>query len=294
MGYWLLTAGGAAAFAALYAIRLKGRCLPLALLPVTVVFCAVLGLVGAKLGYCLLMCNVAFPRYGLAALIRTESSEFSFVCGCLGACLGVLAAARSCRCPASRVLDAFAPAGAVMAAALRLGEYFLGWLGLGKYVDQGWQQFFPLSVQNKYGEWYTAVFVLEAAAALAVAVIALCLDRKKGPVFSRVAFYLALPQIFFESLRALTLKWGFVRVEQVLCGVIVTALVAWHCLKSGRGGARRFLPVGGMLLCIAVMVGVEFALDKSDIPYLVCYGVMILALLAMAALEIYCVRRKKA
>lgn len=254
-----------------------------------------LGLVCAKAGYCLLLPGVTLGRYGVSALFRGDFTEFSFVAGAAGVCLGAALGARLCRLPVSRAMNAFAPALALLAAAARFGEYFLEWVGYGKYVDQPWQQFFPLSVESPYGGWYTAVFMLEGFSALALAVVLEILDRRGGKcLFARCVFYLALPQIFWESLRALAMKWGFVRVEQVLCGVIVTAVIAWHCLKAARGGVRRFLPVGGMLLCIAVMVGVEFALDKTNISYLICYGVMILALLGMAALEIYSVRRRKA
>lgn len=292
--YVLVLLSGVALSALLYFIQLKKNGLyPWAAL-VSAILGGGLGLVCAKAGYCLLLPGATIVRYGFSALLRPGFTEFSFVAGAAGVCLGTVLGARLCRLPVARAMNAFAPALALLAAAARFGEYFLEWVGYGKYVDQPWQQFFPLSVEDPYSGWYTAVFMLEGLSALVLAAVLWLLDRKGGKyLFARCVFYLALPQIFWESLRALSMKWGFVRVEQVLCGVIVTAAVAWHCLHSAKGGARRFLPVGGMLLCIAVIVGVEFALDKTNISYLICYGVMILALVWMAALEMYSVRQRR-
>lgn len=292
--YVLVLLLGAVLSALLYCVQLKKNGLnPWAALAALLLGSG-LGLVCAKAGYCLLLPGVTLGRYGVSALFHTDFTEFSFVAGVAGICLGAALGARLCRLPVIPAMNAFAPALALWAAAARFGEYFLEWVGYGKYVDQPWQQFFPLSVESPYGGWYTAVFMLEGLCALVLAAVLWLTGRRGGKcLFARCVFYLALPQIFWESLRALSMKWGFVRVEQVLCGIIVTAVVAWHCLKGVRSGLRRFLPVGGMLLCIAVMVGVEFALDKTNISYLICYGVMILALLAMAALEMYSARQRK-
>ena len=293
--YVLTVVLGAVCAGCLYGALLKKKGLPVCAAPAALALGSGLGLVCARLGYCLLLFGMTFARYGFSALFHAQLHEFSFVTGAMGVCLGAALGIRLCRCPVVRGMDVFAPALALMAAFARFGEYFLEWVGYGKYVDQPWQQFFPLSVESPYGGWYTAVFMLEGLCALILAAVLTAMEKRHERfLFTRAAFYLALPQIFWESLRALTMKWGFVRIEQVLCGVIVTAFVAWHCLKCREGGLSRFWPVGGMLLCIAVMVGVEFALDKTNISYIICYGVMLLALLGMAGLEIYSVRRRKA
>ena len=103
---------------------------------------------------------------------------------------------------------------------------------------------------------------------------------------------LALPQIYCESLRARCMKWGFVRVEQLLCGLLVLALIAYACYKLGSKKKRRYWPVLWGALCIGGMALVEFALDKSTLPNLLCYGVMWACLAGLAIFEITAVRKR--
>ena len=92
----------------------------------------------------------------------------------------------------------------------------------------------PFAISNEWGEWFWAVFLLEALAALVVAVV-FSVRKKEDAIpglrFERVVYYLCVPQIFCESLRALGMRWGFVRIEQVLCGVIIEALLIYGCLR---------------------------------------------------------------
>ena len=57
--------------------------------------------------------------------------------------------------------------------------------------------------------------------------------------------------------------------------------------------ARRWWPVGALLLCAAGLVGVEFALDKSGLPAFVGYGAMVVLLALIAAAECGAARRVK-
>lgn len=251
-----------------------------------------LGFALAKAGYVLLQWSYVGRRYGMEAFLRMEPDEFSFFCGCVGVCLGMLAAAALLRRPLRRCMDAFAPGFALAVAVARLGEIFLDVYGTGAYVSAPALQFFPLAVTNEWEEWYYAVFMLSAVFALAVALVWLVRRADEplpGLTFLRVAFYLALPQLLCESLRAEFMRWGFVKVEQLLCAVTAVAVIALHC----RAG-RRWWPLAAALGIVAGLVGVEFALDKSGLPPLPCYAVMLLLLAIFAAVEMLAVRRRKA
>ncbi|MCR4883127.1 MAG: hypothetical protein K6A68_06130, partial [Clostridiales bacterium] len=115
-----------------------------------------------------------------------------------------------------------------------------------------------------------------------------------GIRFELTAFFLAVPQIFCESLRARCMKWGFVRIEQLFCGLLVLLLVTISCRKTGfqRSFLKRYWPVAGIILCIGIIVFVEFALDKFNISDFVCYLLMMVSLISMSALEIYSVKRR--
>ena len=98
-----------------------------------------------------------------------------------------------------------------------------------------------------------------------------------------------------ESLRALGMRWGFVRIEQVLCGVIIEGLLIYGCLQytGAKGFWKRFWPCFAALGCVVVIVGVEFGLDKApSVPDAIWYCVMIAALVGFAALERFVTGRR--
>lgn len=297
--YFLILLSGAALSAALLFIRLRRsreRALAAFLTPV---FSALLGFALAKVFYCVLLSNTVWPRWGFRALLRVgKPSEFSFFGGCAGMCLGALAAGKACGIRSGKMLDLFAPSLALMIAVTRLAEYRLGMLGMGIYLENEFLCFFPIGISNEWEEWYLAVFAIEALFALICCGVVLFSGRKPlapdGLIFRRTVFYLALPQILCESLRAECMKWGFVRVEQVLCAVIAVALCAYTCYPCKKlSFLKRYQPVLAMLVCILIMIGAEFALDKTDLTMPVCYGAMIMALLGMAWLENYSIRRSQ-
>lgn len=255
------------------------------------VLSAVLGFALAKVGYVLMQWNFVGRRYGVQAFLRMDPTEFCFFMGCAGVALGMLLAAVICRRPVLRTMDAFAPGLALGVAVARMGEIFLDVAGTGAYVQNEALQFFPVAVVNEWQEWYYAVFMLSGVCALAVAAVWFFRrgdEARPGLTFLRVAFYLALPQLFCESLRVEFMRWGFVKVEQLLCAVTAVGVIALHC-KAGR----RWWPLAATLGIVAGLVGVEFALDKSGLPALPCYSVMLLLLAALAAVEILALRRPR-
>ena len=157
--------------------------------------------------------------------------------------------------------------------------------------------FFPFALTNEWGESYPAIFMLSCLAALIVAIVGLTRKPggRDGQLFLRTAFYLALPQIMCESLLAECMKWGFVRVQQLLCALTLLAILLAECRRASGSlsFARRWWPVGALLLCAAGLVGVEFALDKSGLPAFVGYGAMVVLLALIAAAECGAARRVK-
>jgi phosphatidylglycerol:prolipoprotein diacylglycerol transferase len=248
-----------------------------------------LGIVGAKLFYFFAKFELLYALYGLGGLLRFRIGEFAFT----GALLGMLAAtaisALLTRRKPQKVMDAVAAASMLFLALARFGEYFVEF-GTGPYVYNESFQFFPLAVKNIYDEWYAAVFMLEGLIAL-ILFLLLFLRRFAGAYHkSDVGLLLfVLSQVFCESLRAESLKWGFVRVQQLSCVVLAAVILVKYSiqiLKNG-GGIGRILPQAGIfLLGIGICVGVEFALDKTNIPQPVSYSAMLLALFAMGAVTL--------
>lgn len=298
MTYTTVVLVSAAVCAAMFALRLaQGGRKIITVIP-GMLLGAVCGLTAAKVLYVLMMAASELPRFGLNAFIRTQAETFCFVGGCAGASAGVALGAKLTKEKAWPVLDAFAPAGALMICGLRVGEMYLGRLGAGSYVDASSPMArFPFAVANEYGEWFYAVFMLEALMALIVAVVFLVRREKlPGETFEQTAFYLAVTQILCENLRARGMKYGFVHAEQLLCAVIIVAIVVHLCAKT-KGQLKplaRFWPVLGILVCIGLVVAVEFIRQKAASAFFASYGygLMILVLVGMAVLETIALKRR--
>ena len=244
--------------------------------------CVVLGAVFAKLFYVLLLASSQFPRFGWGAFLRTEPRSFSVVGGCAGVLAGVMLTARLTRQQTHATLDAFAPTGALLLGAVRFCEGFLGTLGYGASLDAGaLLARFPFAVQNKYDEWYAAVYILEGCIALAAAVYGLTKRRRVEHPFEHCLFFLALTQIFCESLRSQGMMWGFVHVEQVLCAAAVFLMMAATCRRlSGKLTAwTRYRPCVATLAAIAMLVGVEFAKAKANSAFLAQWSWVLMAVI---------------
>ncbi|MBR6030316.1 MAG: prolipoprotein diacylglyceryl transferase [Clostridia bacterium] len=291
---------------ALYAARLRREGGRLTGALITLPVAAVLGLVCAKLGFVLLQPLNELEYYGISAFWRVSEDAFSFVFGAMGVCLGVGLCARWTGLSLGDALDAFAPAGALLTAVFRLGEGFLGSLGLGGRADPDSPlAVFPFAVVFDAGngrlrtQW--AVYLWATAIAAIVALIFLVSKKSlPGLMFQKTAFALALPQIMLESLRTKCIKWGFVRAEQVVCALIILALVVWVCVRTPvrLPVPRRFWPVAGLFGCAGIIIAVEFVIGKPtlvpfEVPLLANYGLMALALAGMALLYWYCLRRQR-
>ena len=252
----------------------------------------VCGALGAKLFFILYRIHMfSFARLG-EWLWPLRVENVSYYGGIAGVCFGVFLAAKLTRLSPGKVLNAFAPMGAFLAAMIRFAEAFLGYTGVGMYLDG--ELSFPLAVRFTWdGEWfeyYLAVFVFEGILSLVACVISLCRQNEPDR-FRRTLFYLCLPQVLFESMRAQSIVWLFVRVEQLLCFVFCELLLAFYVLKTGPRSFRNWVPaLVGLLVCGLLIAG-EFALDgkidfgDQEIPNQLIYGIYVVLLAVMAFME---------
>lgn len=227
---------------------------------VSLPLCVILGFFLAKISYVLL-------TWEWDTLFSMEPSEFCFTGGAAGVWLGVLlAAAITGYRPAGKLLDRFVLPGVLLVAGLRMAEIELGSLGTGRYIEipEG-SASLVLAVYNQYGEPHIAVFVWEALAALTVGLLSLCGEEAlPGCRFGTAVFRLCTCQILLENMRNRALTWGFVRVEQLLCAVILMVIILYACAgKKTSQGAVRFLPALYLLACFAAIVGIEFLRQRS-------------------------------
>lgn len=244
---------------------------------------AVLGAVCAR-AYYILTQNIVcgYPMFSVVSFYPYEHA----MCG---AVIGVMAAlwlgARMTRQHAGRVLDAAAPAGLLLIALARAAECFsdFGW---GAVVEDGAWQRMPFAAMDLYGQWHWAVFMLESLfALLALGYVMRMRGRQDGVRFSLALLWWAVPQIFCESFRVETLRWGFVRVQQVQCAMFALALMLYWGRVRGIRKAAFAKRLCMFALCIGAMVFVEYALDKVNaLPNAALYALMAVALGVMGVM----------
>ena len=257
-------------------------------------FGTVLGLVLAKLVYYFSMIDFMLMQGWLNSLVDVTMGTFSYYGGVAGFCLGVVLTARITRQKPMALLNAFAPAGVLLAALARFGEFFLEGVGTRDFLY--WELpghcFFPLAVANEYGEWLYAVFMLEGL--LTLVVFAVCLIWLKKHRFLRSLFYLCLLQILCESLRSDSFTWLFIKAEQLFCMLGAVGILLVYCIKS-PGARRRWLPVVSCFPIAAVFVVLEFALNgKIPLSKPLCYAIMAAGLAGMSLIEIRACKRMDA
>lgn len=273
----------------------------------SLVFSSAFGVVLARLSYALLMQELDFEYDGVEALwlmLELDVDHMSFVFGAVGAVLGVLLANRLTRNGAVAAgMDAFAPFGALLVALFRLGEGFHGSYGTGTILPEGSPlAFFPfaleISVDGGYSYWGWAIFALSAAFALLWAAIAFFRLRGRGRTgltLSLTLFFLALPQVLCESMRRRGMLWLFVHVEQLLCVIVLVALLLFWILrtKAKMPALRRWAPLLITALCIGLLVATEFAIDGKlfDLSHTICYTFMSAMLVIMGSCGVIAVKR---
>ena len=238
----------------------------------------VLGVLLAKAMYLLAALGNPFALYGWHALIRTIPTEFSFFGGALGFVLGFRAGVKLTGGPVREFLDALSLPFCLLIALLRFGTLFLDAVGLGEfrrlglpYVEDGSPlAFFPLGIQDKWGDWWLAVGFLEALVALGCAVYAL-IRRKTyahipGLLFLRCCIILCTGQVVLEFLHNAGTVSYFVHTEQAfaaICLLVITIIAARRIGKRNAGIAPWKYPA--LLLVFAAINGlVQFWMDK---PY---------------------------
>ncbi|MDD3213693.1 MAG: prolipoprotein diacylglyceryl transferase [Eubacteriales bacterium] len=250
-------------------------------------FALPLSLLFARAGYCAVRAGFIAVDYGTDFLYRFDLGGYSLA----GASLGLLAAAalfgKVAKVNVADVLDRAFPAALLTLAGLRLAECFT-MDGIGAFVDDPALQWFPMAVQDSYGEYVAPIFFWEAAAALALCAALLLWTRKtkrrRGDTTLTGMLGLGLSQVLLESLRQDNfLRFGFVRVNQ-LWGVALALIAILIWLARTRPSRAVGAAVSaGCAAGVAMLVLIEFGLDKSTISNTLLYAIMVLVLLMLAA-----------
>lgn len=253
----------------------------------------------ARLGYCL--CTLDWFLYvGVGFFFSFTEGGYILYGALLGSLIALAITAKVTRQSAGALADALAAPAALMIALCRLAEPLVGegygwsleyWFqqgsGMSSFAleDASFFKQFPFGVQNTWGEWMWAVYLLEAVIA---GVICAILLRAKGraPGGKAVLFILlyAAMQAMCESMRQdSVLRWGFVRCNQVISAVAVAAVLTICCVRLRKACLLSWL---GVIAFMGVVMAMEFALEKKILilnwmPMDLCYLVMGAACIGM-------------
>lgn len=278
---------------------------------------ALLVIPGAVIFARLLYVGITLPTFqqmGMDAAFTLTKGGFMLYGALLGGCLAGWCAARLAKENPLLTLDALALPAAWMIGVARFAEGLVeqgyGWdlarwfdpeegMSILALTDYDFLKGFPFSVEDMYGDFTWAVFVLEGLFALAICLVLWrTASRRPGDTVTLMVLLYASGQILWESLRQdAVLRWGFVRVSQVISSVVLMGLLLWlHRQTSPRERRPLWRPAAGLLVMMGIVMAMEFAVEKK-IPFLewmtmdLCYLVMAAACGGMIAILLAAWRR---
>ena len=261
------------------------------------VLSAVLVPIFSRLFYFIARINFLLPTQGWAGLLDFRPQGMAYTGSIIGLWLSGYLSAKLSGENYNKLLDAVTPGALLVLLLSRLSEYYVT-SGQGNYIEKDIFRFFPLAVGNEWGEWYYAVFMLEAFFALMILIDAVKnRERSHGYLWQKALLFLFCSQILCESLRSETLRWGFVRVYQLFCAFGISFLyVKWSRRAVKRGiSMSRLWPAFVLLIIVLVSVGgIEYGLDKwREVPHWLLYALMTLGLSSLAMTGMRLLKRSK-
>jgi len=244
-----------------------------------------LGLVGARLFYCLARLDF-YTEMGLSEIFMPWHGGYALWGAVGGAVIAAILTAKITKQPAVKLLDALSAPAALVIALGRLAELTNG-EGKGLEVVAPVFQRFPFALYNAdYEMWFWAICVFEAVAALVIFAILLAKKPARDGEHARLFLILyCASQILMEALRADNfLHWTrvFIRVSQltavlVLAGMMFCALRRWRKAPAEARLPKKQVIISWVtfLIFVGVSIWMQFAVQKSAyIPAWLCYTVM--------------------
>ena len=242
---------------------------------------------GARLVYSITMLDSILVDFGgLSFIPRLWEGGFTLYGAILG---GLIAAAIYCKVTKHKLtqaLDSLAPGAALTLCLVRAAEYFTS-QGLGDYIEEEVWQRFPFAVEGVSGAWQMPVFLYEAVAAAIIFFVVLRVLRhgRDGRACEVFLILVSVTQILLESWREDEfIRFGFVRWNQLAAAITLGVLLFLslrRMVKAHGWTAWQIARIVLFVLCIAMVILIEFALDKSPIDNTLLYAVMALTLCVM-------------
>ena len=222
---------------------------------------------------------------GVGPLFDFANGGISVVGLMIGALLAAPIAASITKEKPGRCLDAAAIPVVLLFTLARAAEIVCR-KGLGNLLENKALCFFPLAIQNSMGDYVLSVGFIEAVLAALVLVSVICLQKKAkrpGTLALYALVLLCLSQILPETFRRDQVLYVFIFARVTHLGLAFGAGLPLICLlvqgaKKGLPAKTIVLEVLGLAAGIGLCIGTIFALDKTNLPKLLVYAVMVISL----------------
>ncbi len=234
--------------------------------------------------FCALRWNYILNDLGQTplALLQFWKGGYTMYGAILGGLLGAFVYARAARLSPPAMMDAIMPGMTTLLVIGRAAECFTS-QGMGTYAVNEALRMLPFVTVGEWGDAQLPVYIYEAiAAGAAFIVVAVMLSKGKAPA-GRAAenglIIVSAAQILLDSWRGDELiRFGFVRLNMLAAGVTLLALMILRMRRAIRRDGRvrpwTWLRLALLLLGAAMVILIEFALDKSTIDNTLLYAVM--------------------
>lgn len=262
-----------------------------------------LGFLGARLGFCLASLDWV-SQEGFLFFFEFSRGGYMLYGALLGGLLAAALAARLSGERFARLVDALATPALLLIALGRIAEVLVGqgygwsiedWFTEGNSMslvvleDPSFFYRLPFGIPDMYDNYNWAVCVFEGIVALVlVLVVSRARVRRAGGRAALGLLLYAATQELCESLRQdAVLRWGFVRINQILGAVVIVAvLVISYLMARPRQPKKLALSIGGIVVGALLITAMEFALEKKIsaiewVPMDVCYVITTLGALLM-------------
>lgn len=276
--YGLYAALGAAAMLLLMGVMAHGKKLQKGAVPVMFLLAMACGAVGSKVFFALFSFNVDVPFFGKLLPQVFTGGGHSMFGALLGGFAGAVLAARLMKEKPLQYLDIFAAASLGFVFFARLGEMHVEDFGISRSLVYEFSNHLPFALVGEYDSCL-ATYLLEAACA--VVILGVCLhDVKKqsrpGNPFILFLLLFGASQIVMESLRYdRHMSYTFIRMQQVLAILVLTGGLLYAAKRAGKGKKQLWLLFGMMLVISCIGVGLEFAIDRTEINRYILYLVYV-------------------
>ena len=248
------------------------------------------GFIVSRLFFCFMDQGLGGPVPPRGVLLVTGGG-YSMMGALIGACIGAIAAAKIMKRPPAALLDLLSPALMLFVACERLGEGCIDDFGISRPLVGDLFKGSFLAVEGDY-DWALATYLIEAFAALVLALVLLWDGSKKkrraGNTFLLFLLLFGSSQVILESLRFdQHMHLSFVGLQQVMAMLLLAAgviVLAVRRMKDKRGMAMAALVL--LPVVAGIGVGLEFAIDRTTVNRFLLYALFILVMAAPAALGV--------